>query len=88
LEFSETQKIIKNDTQCDLLHYLSEYSIDTLVDSLLESGSLKRDKVRVKRDALKFIPEIEKVYGPHKDIFEANIEVKKARIGLSAREGI
>ena len=67
---------------------MSEYSIDTLVDAFLESGTLYRENIKLKKEVLKFIPELEKVFGPNKDVFETSIEVKKARIGLSENDGL
>ncbi len=78
--YEETKRKNKNDSQCDLIHYLSEYSIDTLIESLIDSGLLRVEKYQIKKQALLFIEGIERVYGPKIETYEATVEVMKARV--------
>lgn len=44
-----------NDSSFDFMLYFSDYSIDTLIDALAKSGSLKNQNYKIKRGDLKFV---------------------------------
>ena len=70
----------KNDSKCDLLHYLSDYSIDSLIATLIESKQFQIDNFKIKNGSLKFIEGLNRVYGPHIDQYNASVKLLKARL--------
>jgi hypothetical protein len=63
-----------------LIHYLSEYSIDTLLESLIESRLLRLENYQIRNKAMQFVEGIDRVYGPNIETYEAEVEVTKARL--------
>ena len=63
-----------------MIHYLSEYSIDTLLESLIESRLLRLENYQIRNKAMQFVEGIDRVYGPNIETYEAEVEVTKARL--------
>jgi hypothetical protein len=82
ITFSDTLKgkHTLNDTKYDFIQYLSEHTIDSLIDSLLDSGTLKNENYNFKARDLYFVEGLKRAYGDKIDSFKSSIEAIKCMV--------
>jgi len=69
-----------NDTNFDFIWYFSEYSIDSLIETLMESGSLKNEDYNFRFTDLLFVEGLSRVYGTKLEYLKSSVEATKCMV--------
>jgi hypothetical protein len=82
IAFSDTikGKHTLNDSLFDFIQYASEYSIDTLIEALMASGSLKNENYKFKSTDLRFLEGLARVYGSKLEYFQSSVVALKCML--------